>query len=84
MIATLHIVRRGADCYPLRIAERGGPEHAVLLIGDGVYNPALPAVRTFVAAECARQRGVEPPPGRPLDDAGVIALVAQARQVISW
>ncbi|HJZ84952.1 MAG TPA: hypothetical protein VKN99_07250 [Polyangia bacterium] len=83
-IEVLHIVRRDADTYPLRLAQRGGPGHAVLLLSDGVRNPPLPGVRTYAAARCAAERKVAPAPALPLDDAAIIALLLAAHRVIGW
>jgi hypothetical protein len=77
----LHLVRRGADCYPLRIAQRG--KHAVLLIGDGIYNDAIAELEVYSSAACARERDAKAP-GTALDDAGIIDLIARAQKVISW
>ena len=77
----LHVVRRGADCYPLRIAQRG--QHAVLLLGDGLYNDAIESLEVYSSAACARERNVKAP-GTVLDDAGIVDLIARAEKVISW
>ena len=77
----LHLVRRGADCYPLRIAERG--RHAVLLVGDGIYNDAIEKLEVYSSAACARERNAQAP-GAALDDAGIVDLIARAEKVISW
>jgi hypothetical protein len=79
----LHVVRRGADCFPLRLCQRGGERHAVLLIGEGVYNRPALGVHTFFALACARARGVEPA-GEALADTEIIALLARSRRVIAW
>ena len=83
-IRVLHVVRRGADCYPLRIAERAGPADAVLLLGDGVYNRPPEGLRLYAAAACAAERGVGEPPGRPIEDAEVVALLFGADKVLGW
>ena len=77
----LHVVRRGADCYPLRIAQRG--QHAVLLLGDGLYNDAIENLEVYSSAACARERNTKAP-GTVLDDAGIVDLIARAERVISW
>jgi hypothetical protein len=77
----LHLVRRRADGYPLRIAKQG--QHAVLLVGDAVRNEALGGLVIYSSAACARQRNATPP-GTPLEDPGIVDLIAQAEQVIAW
>jgi hypothetical protein len=77
----VHLVRRGADCYPLRIAQRG--HHAVLLLGDGVFNEPLEGLTIYSSAACARERNLAPP-GTALDDAAIIELIGRAEKVVAW
>jgi hypothetical protein len=77
----LHLVRRGADCYPLRIAQRG--QQTVLLVGDGIYNDAIDGLEVYSSAACARERNANPP-GTVLEDPAIIELIARADKVIAW
>jgi len=77
----VHLIRRGADCYPLRIAQRG--KHAVLLVSDGVFNEPLEDLTIYSSAACARERNVDPP-GTALEDAAIIDLIGRAEKVIAW
>src|SRR5262249_17871569 len=83
-IVVLHVIRRGADCYPLRAAQRGGAGHALLLLGDGVYNATPGGVPAYFASECARARRVTPGGAITVDDAEVVELILRAGKVVGW
>jgi hypothetical protein len=82
---TLHIIRRPNDRTAAEAVavERESHPVSILLIQDGVFSTLFPGEETYVSAEDAGARRVEPP-GRRVSYAEICRLILDAARVVVW
>ena len=83
--STLFLLPLRLTAPPRRLGEWLRPGDQLLLLEDGVYNPALPLpkdVNGFALAADCKARGVESP-WPTLDDAAFVEFAANADRVVT-